>query len=76
MCVVVQVCISCFDGVFVIFSKLFVQIVSLFLNYDVNYNFYGLFSTITMSYVFHFVCVCVCVCVCDIMYFIICLIRD
>ena len=69
MCVVVQVCIGCFDRVFVIFSKLFVKIVSLFLNYDVNYNFYGLFSTITMSYVFHFVtmfllvCVCVCVCV-------------
>ena len=68
MCVVVvQVCISCFDRVFVIFSKLFVQIVSLFSNYDVNYNFFGLFSTITMSYVFHFVTmfllVCVCVCV-------------
>ena len=63
MYVVVQVCIGCFDRVFVIFSKLFVKIVSLFSNYDVNYNFFGLFSTITMSYVFHFVCVCVCVCV-------------
>ena len=65
--VVVQVCIGCFDRVFVIFSILFVKVVSLFLNYDVNYNFFGLFSTITVSYVFHFVtmfCVCVYVCVC------------